>query len=39
MHERAQALLLRFIAGRVQLFLRKRHPTALANALRREDFD
>jgi len=38
-HECTQALLLRFIASRVQLLLRKRHPTALANALRREDFD
>ena len=39
MHERAQSLLLCFITSRVQLFLRKSHSSALANGLRREDFD
>ena len=32
-HQRAQTLLLRFVARRIQLFLRKRHPPALPDAL------
>ncbi len=38
-HECPQTDLLGFIARGIQLFLRKRHTTALANALGREDFD
>ena len=38
-HQRPQPLLLRLIARRVQLFLRKRHPSALPYALRRENLD
>ena len=39
MHECPQTDLLCFIARGIQLVLRKRHPAALADALRREDFE
>src|SRR6266404_9387906 len=38
-YESAEALDLCLIAGGIQLFLRKRHSTALTDGLRGEDFD
>src|SRR6516225_5183036 len=38
-NQRSQSLLPGFIASGIQLLLRKRHTTALADRLRGEDFD